>query len=146
MVKFMFSPQHPSAAARAILSGVRLLEVGDIQIGKDSGNPFFSIIVKQGPFGRAIPRYIWGRFQEGGSILWDRISPEEAKHLVGLDLTGHVEVVAVDIEPEEFVNEKTGEVYTALSRSVVRFMDETLEQVVRRYGSTLRGSTQEEAG
>ena len=115
---------------------IMLVHVSETEVASN-GNPFFQARFKQGHLGKALVRTFWGKHNEDGDLVWDRISPEELSRLKGRDLSGEITIDAVDIEPEEFVTE-TGEVRIFSSRAIVRFADETLEQAVRRYGSVLR--------
>ena len=119
------------------LGQVRLTAVGELR-KSDDGTPYFTVQFKRGPFGRPVTRVMFGSEEDDGSIRWRRISREDALALMKADLSGHVFIESAEIEPEEIVSQKTGEVVTITSRTVARFADETLEQAIRRNGSRLR--------
>ena len=126
---------HNSPAAQ---SGPRvtLTSVSEVRESAN-GNPYFVARFKAGTFGKPTPRTFWGKSSDSGRLIWDRVSPEELAPLVGQDLTGEVAVVPVEILPEQFTVEETGEVVTVTSRSVVVLADETLDRATRRCGSVL---------
>ena len=102
------------------------------------GKVYFSASFKTGIFGKPARRTFWAGADTLGLPTWDRVSPEDLQPLVGSDVTGEVEVVAVPIETEHFTNEATGEICEVTTRSIVRFADETPEQATRRSGSRMR--------
>ena len=122
---------------------VTLVSVSDAVV-TDSGL-FFRARFKAGVFGKPVGRTFWAKASDDGATVWDRVSPDDLRQLVGADMTGEVSIAAVEIEPEEFVNDKTGEVHTVSSRSVVRFSDETLDQATRRSGSRMRSGSAAQA-
>ena len=134
----MFSNQ-PSAHARPP-ARVTLTAVSETRVS-EGGKPYFVARFKSGVLGKPVARTFWAAQADDGTATWPRIAPDDLRLLVGADLTGEVEIVAVDIEPEEFVNDRTGEVHEVSSRSVVRFADETVERATRRSGSRLRQPT-----
>lgn len=101
------------------------------------GKAYFSASFKTGIFGKPVKRTFWSDADKLGIPTWERVSPEDLQPLVGTDLTGEVEVVAVPIETEHFTNEATGEIFEITSRSIVRFADESTEQATRRSGSRM---------
>ena len=111
---------------------IMLVHVSDVEVASN-GNPFFQARFKQGHLGKAVVRTFWGKHNEDGDLVWDRISPEDLSQLKGCNLSGEITIEAVDITVPE-----TGEVRMFSSRAIVRFADETVEQAVRRYGSVLR--------
>ena len=117
---------------------VILTEVGEVQTSEQNGNPYFIARFKQGTFGKTVVRTLWGKEDDDGEIVWDRVSPDELAKLVGRDFSGEVFVEAAEIEPQDFVVHQTGEVVTYTSRSFVRFADETQEQALRRSGSQIK--------
>lgn len=116
---------------------IMLVDVAEVEVASN-GNPFFLARFKQGVLGKAVVRTFWGKHNEDGDLVWDRISPEELSQIKGRNLSGEISIEAVNIEPEEFTVPTTGEVRMFSSRAIVRFADETVEQAVRRYGSVLR--------
>jgi hypothetical protein len=102
-----------------------------------NGNPYFVARFKAGVFGKPISRTFWGRKDDNDRTTWDRVSPAELKPLLGQDLGGEVHIVPVQIRPEEYLNESSGEIHVVTSRAVVKLGDETLEQATRRCGSIL---------
>lgn len=127
-------PNNPPAAP----SGPRVTVTTVSEVRESSnGNPYFVARFKAGVFGKPVARTFWGKQADNGTVRWDRVSPTELAPLVGHDVTGEVAVVPVEILPEQFTVEETGEVVTVTSRSIVRFSDETVERATRRCGSVL---------
>lgn len=127
-------PNHTPAAP----SGPRVTVASVSEVRESAnGNPYFVARFKAGVFGKPVARTFWGKLTDSGSVRWDRVPPQELAPLVGHDVTGEVAVEPVEILPEQFTVEETGEVVTVTSRSVVRFADETIEQAARRSGSVL---------
>jgi len=101
----------------------------------DGGRPFFVARFKRVVLGRPVSRTYWAPTTTAPSP-WDRLSLDDLRPLTGEDLSGEVEVVPVEIEPERFVGED-GLVHTVTTRTVVRFADEPLVQACRWCGSVL---------
>ncbi len=64
----------------------------------------------------------------------------------GIDLSEFAQITASRIEPEEWVDEETGELRVTRSRTVVQFQDETLERTLAAYGSKPFKGREEKAG
>lgn len=125
------------------LNTTTLTHVGEEAVSKTNGNPYFLVRFKHGPFGKPVSRVMWGQKEDDGSTKWSRISPEEARRLIGVNVDGYVEITSVEIKPETMLNPTTGEEIIIRSRTVARFADETLEQAVRRCGSTMKTKTEQ---
>lgn len=115
---------------------VTLVHVGEEETTGD-GRLYFTARFKRGLFGKPVTRTFFSR-KEDGEIVWERASPDDLRPLIGHDLSGEISIEPAEIEPEEFISSTTGEVHAVTSKAFVRFADETLEQAVRRSGSTLR--------
>ena len=132
------------------LGTVLLTGIGEVQISERTGNPYFTLQFKQGPFGKTVTRVMWGKPLEDDFIQWARISPEEAEALKGHNLAGQVEIIGVEIEPEnvyidgELVTRNGAPVMVG-SRTIVKFADENIEQATRRSGSVPRKAIPQEA-
>ena len=124
----------PSPADRVTLTRVDTVET------LDDGRAYVAAFFKAGPFGRAVRRAFWADKADDGTLNWSRANPDELKALEGHDVTGMVEVHAVDIEPKEITSRRTGEVITLTTVSVVRFADETLDSACRVYSAVPRQS------
>lgn len=134
----MFS--NPTAGTSRPPSRVTLVSVSDPRVSEGK-KVYFAAHFKAGLLGKPVGRTFWSDTADDGTPTWERASPDDLRAMIGADLTGEVEVVAVEIESEEFVNERTGEVHVVSSRSVVRFADESVEQATRRSGSQVRKAT-----
>ena len=128
---------NPTSGATRPPSRTVLVSVSEASVST-GGKVYFSASFKTGLFGKPVKRTFWSDTTGDDTPTWDRASPDDLRPLVGRDLTGEVEVIAVPIETEHFTNEATGEIYEVTSRSIVRFMDETPEQATRRSGSRMR--------
>lgn len=115
---------------------ITLTHVSDVHPGSDD-RAYFVARFKLGLFGKPVTRTFWGRATTN-DFRWDRVAPGDLQPLVGSDVSSEVSIAAVEIEPEQFTAEATGEVITVTSRAVVVLADETLDQATRRSGSVMR--------
>lgn len=122
------------------LTDVILNEDGEPFISEQNGNPYF--VTKYAntlagvPVSRKVTRTMWGREDEDGKVSWEIFSPEQAKQLMGKDLSAAFRIEATAIEPQSFVG-ANGAAVTYSDRAFVVLAGETLAQAVRRSGSRL---------
>ena len=95
---------HPSTPQPS--AATTLVSVGDVQEAGD--RLYFLASFKRGLFGKPVHRTFWGQAQDDGTPKWERVSPQDLTSLLGRDLSSEVEVVACEIEPEEFTVDATG--------------------------------------
>lgn len=134
--------QNPSAGGRSHAAPhvpVLLASVSEPTVS-EGGNPYFLAHFKRGLLGKPVARTLFGKANGEGHTEWERASPDDLRPLVGCDLSGEVAVETAEIEPEEFTVPSTGEVRVQTTRTVVRFLDESLDQAVRRAGSLPKGA------
>jgi hypothetical protein len=119
-------PQPPSTP-------ITLVSVGEPQ--SENGTVYFRASFKRGIMGLPTHRTFYGKQKDASApIIWDRVSPEELRACIGQDVSGELTLEVAEIEPHEFVSQTTGKRFTVSTQVLVRFLDETPEQAIRRYG------------